>query len=261
MDTHILLIEADIHLSRLLELNLLDSPEYNADFAQESQHRYCLNTVHNGTEGLITARESQPDLILLGMNLPDFSAFEICRRLRSTGNQVPLILLGTGHEIRDCVAGLDAGADDYIFQPFAMEELRARIRSRLRRVSLEAQPNRLQFEELTLDRATREVYRHRQAIELTAREFALLEYFMTHPRQVMTRNQILDRVWNDNPSIDPNILDVYMRYLRLKLEQHHKQRLLHTVRSVGYVLRKPLLKQVPPVKLASSATHSHLLVG
>ncbi|MBD3884175.1 response regulator transcription factor [Phormidium tenue FACHB-886] len=261
MNAHILLIAADPHLSQLVELELLDSPEDPVDFTQTNQYRYSLSVAHNGIEGLITARESQPDLILLGINLPDCSGVEICRRLRSTGNQVPLILLSTEDKILDCVAGLDAGANDYIVQPFAMEELRARMRARLRRVALEAEPSRLQFEDLTLDRVTRDVYRRRQAIELTAKEFTLLEYFMAHPRQVMTREQILNHVWNDNPDIDSNVLDVYVRYLRLKLEQHHKQRLIHTVRGVGYALREPSLKKGSPVRLAGLATHSSRLAG
>lgn len=257
MNIHILLIEADPHLSRLIELDLLNSPEDKASFTQTNRHHYSLSIAHDGTEGLIIARESQPDLILVGINLPDFSGIEVCRRLRSTGNQVLLILLSTENRILDCVASLDAGADDYIVQPFAMEELRARMRSRLRRVALKANTNRLQFAELTLDRATREVYRHRQAIELTVKEFTLLEYFMAHPRQVMTREQILNYVWNDSPDIDSNILEVYVRYLRLKLEQHHKQRLIHTVRGIGYALREPSLREESPVKFAGLAADSN----
>lgn len=261
MNAHILLIAADHHLSRLIELDLLNSPEDDVGFPQTNQYHYSFSVAHNGIEGLIMARESQPDLILLGMNLPDFSGIEICRRLRSTGSQIPLILLSTENRICDRVAGLDAGADDYIVQPFAMEELRARMRARLRRVTLEAGPNRLQFEDLTLDRVTREVYRRRQAIELTVKEFTLLEYFMMHPRQVLTRTQILTHVWHDNPDIDSNILDVYTRYLRLKLEHHHKQRLIHTVRSVGYALREPSVETVSPVKLTGLATYSNRLAG
>jgi DNA-binding response OmpR family regulator len=261
MNAHILLIEADPHLSQSIELNLLDSPEENVGFVQINQYRYSLSIAHSGTEGLIAARELQPDLILLGMNLPDVSGVEICRRLRATGYQVPLILLSTGNEIRDCVTGLDAGADDYIVQPFTMEELRARMRSRLRRVALATEPNRLQFADLTLDRTTREVFRRWQAIELTAKEFNLLEYLMAHPRQVLTREQILNHVWQDNPDVDANIVEVYVRYLRLKLEQHHNQRLIHTVRGIGYALREPSLKKGSPVKLAGLVTHSNWLVG
>lgn len=261
MNTDILLIAADPHLSRSIKLDLLDSPEDTVGFTQTNQYRYSLSVAHNATEGLIMARELQPDLILADINLPDFSGVEICRRLRLTGNQVPVILLNTENNILDCVMGLDAGADDYIVQPFAMSELRARMRSRLRRVALAAEPNRLQFADLILDRATRELYRQRQAIELTAKEFALLEYLMVHPWQVLTREQILNHVWHDSPDIDSNILEVYVRYLRLKLEQHHKQRLIHTVRSVGYVLREPSVKKDSPAQLAGLVARSNRLAG
>lgn len=256
MNTHILLIEPNIHLTRLVESDLLNGSECDTGSVQSSQRHYCLSIARSGMEGLRHVRQSPPDLILLDMTLPDCSGVEMCRWLRSNGIQVPLILISTGHEIRDCLAGLDAGADDYVLHPFDMEELRARMRSRLRRTTLEVKPNRLQFEELTLDRLTREVYRNRYGIELTVKEFALLEYFMTHPRQVMTRDQILYQVWHDNLDIASNILDVYVRHLRLKLEQHQMSRLIHTVRGVGYVLREPPVRQVSPMKLVNSKTHS-----
>ena len=195
------------------------------------------------------------------MSLPDFSGLEICRRLRSIGNQIQLILLGARHNVKECVAGLDAGANDYVFPQMAMEELKARMRSRLRRARLEDRCDRLHFGELVLDRLTHDVYRHQHAIALTAREFSLLEYFMAHPRRVMTRYQILEQVWTQNTDIDSNVLDVYIRYLRLKLEQHHMPRLIHTVRGVGYVLREPTLKQNVSLNLVKSAVHPALLVA
>lgn len=260
MNAHILLIEADPHWSRILELNLLNS-EDDVDFTQTKKCRYCLSIAYDSIEGLTIAREAKPDLILLNMNFSNFSSLEICRRLRSTGNQVPLILIGTKDQVHDCIMGLDAGADDFILHPFAMSELRARIRSRLRRIEMELDSTQLRFEALTLDRATREVYYHQQSIGLTTKEFTLLEYLMIHPRQVMTRDQILNHVWHDNFEIESNILDVYIRYLRLKLEQHHNQRLIHTVRSVGYVLRESLPTQVSSVNLADFATDRSALAG
>jgi two-component system OmpR family response regulator len=135
------------------------------------------------------------------------------------------------------VAGLDAGADDYIVKPFSLEELLARVRAHLRRTQ-EDNPDLLQFADLSLNRITREVYRGNRAIELTAKEFELLEYLMAHPRQVLTRDQILERVWGYDFMGDSNIIEVYVRYLRLKLEAEEEKRLIQTVRGVGYVLRE-----------------------
>ena len=246
MNTQVLLIEADIQKAQLLASNLVESSGYDMN------NRICLTVAHSGVEGLICVNEFQPDLILLGMSLPDFSGLEVCRRLRSVNAQVQLILLGSQHNIQDCVAGLDAGANDYIFPQMAMEELQARVRSRLRRAKLEARHNHLRFGDLTLNRLTHEVYRHRHAITLTAKEFSLLEYFMKHPQYVMTRDQILEQVWTNNLNIDSNVLDVYVRYLRVKLEQYQMPRLIHTVRGVGYVLREPTLKQNSPLNLVKS---------
>ncbi|MGG6239407.1 winged helix-turn-helix domain-containing protein [Nodosilinea sp. AN01ver1] len=246
MNIQILLIDANIQRVQLLASHLLKSSECDL-----GSHIY-LAVAYSGAEGVIYGHELQPDLILLGASLPDFSGLEICRQLRSTGNRVQLILLGASQNIEDCVAGLDAGANDYVFPQISMEELMARVRSRLRRARLETQRNRLHFGELMLDRLTHEVYRYRYAIALTAREFSLLEYFMEHPQRVMTRDQILEQVWTKNSDIDSNVLDVYIRYLRVKLEQHQMPRLIHTVRSVGYVLRAPTPRQASPLNLVKS---------
>ncbi|WP_017302267.1 response regulator transcription factor [Nodosilinea nodulosa] len=249
MNTQILLIEADIRRAQFLVSNL-------SEFSEPGLGGHtCFTVARSGVQGLLYARELQFDLILLGMGLPDFSGLEICRRLRSTGNRAQIMVLGARHGIQDCVAGLDAGANDYLFPQISMEELKARMRSRLRRARLETQCNRLHFENLTLDRLTHDVYRHRHAIALTAREFSLLEYFMAHPRRVMTRDQILEQVWTKNPDIESNVLDVYIRYLRVKLEQHQMPRLIHTVRGVGYVLREPTRRQASPVCLVQPAAH------
>lgn len=168
--------------------------------------------------------------------LPGISGLEICHRLRQTGNKVPIILLTAKDEVSDRVAGLDAGADDYVIKPFSIEELLARIRAGLRR-DREENTDLLVFQDLSLNRATREVYRDRRPIELTAKEFDLLEYLISHPRQVLTRDQILERVWGYDFMGDSNIIEVYVRYLRLKLEARDESRLIQTVRGVGYVLR------------------------
>ncbi len=220
----ILIVEDEAKLAQFIKLEL----EYEG---------YQVTTAQDGLSGLAHARETNFDLILLDWMLPGISGPEICRRLRSTGDQVPIILLTAKDEVSDRVAGLDSGADDYIVKPFSIEELLARVRANLRRTQ-EEDIDLLQFLDLRLNRATREVYRGDRFIELTAKEFDLLEYLIAHPRQVLTRDQILERVWGYDFMGDSNIIEVYIRYLRLKLEAEKEQRLIQTVRGVGYVLRE-----------------------
>jgi two-component system OmpR family response regulator len=220
----ILIVEDEEKLSKFLELEL-------------KYQDYEVIVCPDGITGLTTARESPPDLVLLDWMLPGISGLEVCRRLRATGSKVPIILLTAKDEISDRVAGLDAGADDYIVKPFSIEELLARIRANLRR-NQEADPDELHFLDLSFNRRTREVKRGNRLIELTATEYDLLEYLMSHPRQVLTREQILERVWGYNFGGDSNIIEVYVRYLRLKLEANQESRLIQTVRGVGYVLKE-----------------------
>jgi two-component system OmpR family response regulator len=224
MTSHILVVEDEAKLAQFIELEL----KYEG---------YQVTVAKDGLAGLTAARETHPDLILLDWMLPGISGLEICRRLRLTGDRVPIVLLTAKDEISDRVAGLDAGADDYIVKPFSLEELLARVRAHLRRTQ-EDNPDLLQFTDLRLNRSTREVSRGDRAIELTAKEFELLEYLMSHPRQVLTRDQILERVWGYDFMGDSNIIEVYVRYLRLKLEAQQEKRLIQTVRGVGYVLRE-----------------------
>jgi len=224
MTAHILLIEDEIKLARFIELEL-------------NSEGYKTSIAHDGITGLTLARESSPDIAIIDWMLPGISGVEICRRLRSTGNSIPIILLTAKDEVSDRVAGLDAGADDYVVKPFSIEELLARIRAHLRRTQ-ETNEDILQFADLSLNRLTRQVYRGKRSIELTAKEFDLLEYLISHPRQVLTREQILTKVWGYDFMGDSNIIEVYVRYLRLKLEENQEQRLIHTVRSVGYALRE-----------------------
>ncbi len=224
MTTQILVVEDEEKLAQFIELEL----KYEG---------YEIMVAKDGLSGLTAARESNPDLILLDWMLPGISGLEICRRLRLTGNKVPIILLTAKDDISDRVAGLDAGADDYIVKPFSLEELLARVRAHLRRTH-EENPDLLQFADLQLNRSTREVYRGDRLMELTAKEFDLLDYLMSHPRQVLTRDQILERVWGYDFMGDSNIIEVYIRYLRLKLEAEQEKRLIQTVRGVGYVLRE-----------------------
>ncbi|BAU66091.1 two component transcriptional regulator [Stanieria sp. NIES-3757] len=224
MAVRILLVEDEVKLARFIELEL-------------KSEGYQISVAHDGITGLAMARESPPDLAILDWMLPGLTGVEICRRLRSTGNLVPVIFITGRDEISDRVMGLDAGADDYVVKPFSIEELLARIRAHLRR-NQKSEPDLLQFADLSLNRLTREVYRNGELIELTAKEFELLEYLLTHPRQVLTKNQILERVWGYDFMGDSNIIEVYIRYLRLKLEQNNQNRLIHTVRGVGYSLRE-----------------------
>jgi DNA-binding response OmpR family regulator len=223
MTAHILLVEDEIKLAKFIELEL-------------SYEGYRLTVVHDGQAGLTAARESKPDLVILDWMLPYLSGIEVCRRLRTTGDKVPIMLLTAKDEISDRVVGLDAGADDYLVKPFSIEELLARVRAHLRRTQ-EVDADILQFDDLSLNRRTREVWRGLRLIELTAKEFDLLEYLLAHPRQVITRDRILEQVWGYDFMGDSNIIEVYIRYLRLKLEVNNEKRLLQTVRSVGYVLR------------------------
>ncbi|MFB2767995.1 response regulator transcription factor [Pelatocladus sp. BLCC-F211] len=224
MTAHILLVEDEVKLARFVELEL-------------TSEGYQVSVAHDGITGLTLARESSPDLAILDWMLPGLSGVEICRRLRSTGSSIPIILLTAKDEVSDRVAGLDAGADDYVVKPFSIEELLARIRAHLRRTQ-ETDEDLLQFEDLKLNRRTREVFRDQRAIDLTAKEFDLLEYLLSHPRQVFTRDQILEKVWGYDFMGDSNIIEVYVRYLRLKLEENNEKRLIHTVRGVGYALRE-----------------------
>lgn len=223
MTAHILLVEDEVKLAKFIQLEL-------------GYEGYQVSVADDGLAGLTAARESQPDLVILDWMLPGLSGVEICRRLRTTGDQVPIILLTAKDEVSDRVAGLDAGADDYVVKPFSIEELLARVRAHLRRTQ-ETDPDVLQFADLILNRRTREVYRGERIIELTAKEFDLLAYLLAHPRQVIARDRILEQVWGYDFMGDSNIIEVYIRYLRLKLEANNEKRLLQTVRSVGYVLR------------------------
>jgi DNA-binding response OmpR family regulator len=223
MKEHILLVEDDPKLSEFISAEL-------------SLEGYQVTIAINGVEGLTLARDTPPALIVLDWMLPEISGLDVCLRLRKTGCKIPIIMLTAKDEIPDRVTGLNAGADDYLTKPFSIEELLARINARIRRMYPEVSDN-LQFEDLSLNRLSREVYRAEQRIELTAKEFDLLEFLLRHPQQVLTREQILEAVWSYDFVGESNIIEVYIRALRIKLEVSNSKRLLHTVRGVGYVLR------------------------
>lgn len=195
----------------------------------------------DGVAALDIIREQTPDLVVLDLLMPRLDGLSTCRRLRSGGETVPVLMLTARDAVGDRVAGLDVGADDYLGKPFALNELLARIRALLRRTAQPAagRADPLRFADLRMDRATREVTRGERMLALTRTEFTLLELFLTHPRKVLTREAILRHVWGFDFEPASNSLDVYMMYLRRKTEVDDASRLLHTVRGVGFVLRAP----------------------
>lgn len=223
MKERVLIIEDDEGILRVLRRTL-------------TYEGYQVETALDGETGLKKAREWRPDLLILDLMLPGMDGLEVTQRLRTEGN-IPILMLTAKDTITDRVLGLDAGADDYMTKPFELDELMARVRALLRRTQLERAPV-LTFNDLTLDTSTRLASRRGRTITLTAKEYDLLELFMRHPRQVMTREMIFDRVWGYDFGGESNVLDVYIRYLRQKLENEGEPRLIHTVRGVGYVLRE-----------------------
>ncbi|MGQ0840690.1 response regulator transcription factor [Actinokineospora sp.] len=206
---------------------------YQVDLASDGQQ--ALDSVL-GTDG------ARPDAMVLDVMMPRLDGLEVCRRLRGVGDDLPILVLTARDLVSDRVAGLDAGADDYLPKPFALEELLARLRALLRRATPEqpgtAPAASLRFADLELDPGTREVRRGERAISLTRTEFALLELLLSHPKQVLTRGRILEEVWGYDFPTSGNALEVYVGYLRRKTEAEGEPRLLHTVRGVGYVLRE-----------------------
>jgi two-component system response regulator MprA len=223
MDEKILIIEDDKTLSRILEKAL-------------SQAGYQVETAQEGETGVIIAENHDPALVMLDWRLPGMSGLEVVQQLRSRCT-MPILMLTANDALDDRVQGLDAGADDYMTKPFELDELLARVRALLRRTQAERTPV-LIFADLSMNLQTREVHRTDRLISLTAKEFDLLELFLRHPRQVLTRDVIFDRVWRYDFGGTSNVLDVYVRYLRQKLEEQGEARLIQTVRGVGYILKE-----------------------
>jgi two-component system response regulator MprA len=193
----------------------------------------------DGAEAVRRLAVVRPDAVLLDVLMPGIDGLEVCRRMRHTGDRTPVLMLTARDAIGDRVAGLDAGADDYLPKPFALEELLARLRALMRRSGWEEDVRSLRFDDLELDTVAYECRRGERPIDLTRTEFLLLELFLRHPRQVLTREVILERVWGYDFGPGSNSLEVYVGYLRRKTEAEGEPRLLHTVRGVGYVLRSP----------------------
>jgi two-component system response regulator MprA len=199
--------------------------------------RHDVRLAEDGQQALDTLAESTVDAIVLDVMMPRVDGLEVCRRLRAAGDRTPVLMLTARDAVDDRVDGLDAGADDYLVKPFALRELNARLRALLRRV--DSGGPTLAFADLVLDRSAHEVRRGARPIELSKTEFSLLETFLEHPRQVLTRSVLFERVWGYDFGATSNALGVYIGYLRRKTEEGGERRLLHTVRGVGYVLREP----------------------
>jgi len=201
---------------------------------------FTVATADDGAAALAAILEDRPDAVILDVMMPTLDGLETCRRLRAAGDDVPVLMLTARDEVSDRVAGLDAGADDYLAKPFALEELLARLRAMLRRIPVQddSDPAVLRYGDLVLDVNTREAHRGERNLRLTRTEFNLLHALMRRPRQVLTREQLLDDVWGFDFATTANSLEVYIGYLRRKTEVGDEIRLIHTIRGVGYVLRE-----------------------
>lgn len=219
----VLIVEDENQVARLIELEL-------------SYEGYQVDIAKNGKEALDRVEKFKPDLIILDWLLPEIDGLEVTRRIRSDGNDVPVIVLTGKDGLSDKVASLDSGADDYITKPFATEELLARIRAIIRRRPQVAE-GVLEYHDLWLDQFARVAKRAKTILDLRAKEFALLRIFLLYPEQVLTREFIFDKVWGYNFLGESNVIEVYVRYLRTKLEELGPGRLIHTVRGVGYILK------------------------
>lgn len=228
MKERILIIEDEENIARVLQLEL----EFEG---------YETATAYTGPDGLIKYREEQWNLVLLDLMLPGLNGLDVLRRIRATEADTPVILLTAKNNVEDKVAGLDLGANDYVTKPFEIDELLARIRSALR-FSTTAEPVKdehlHEFAGLSIHEQTREVKRDERQIELTPREYELLLYLLRHPNQVLSREQLLNAVWGYDYFGDTNVVDVYIRYVRKKLEHEGESTLIQTVRGVGYVLKQ-----------------------
>jgi DNA-binding response OmpR family regulator len=220
----ILIVEDEVEIANFLRRGLL-------------MEGFQVTIAADGSRGLAAARDEPHDLVILDLMLPGIDGLEVARRLRAASD-VPIIMLTARDKVENRVEGLESGADDYLVKPFAFEELLARVRVQLRRRQNERQNEVLRFANLTLDTAAHELRVADRRVELTAKEYELLELFMRHPQQVLTREVIYDRVWGYDFGGESNIIEVYVRYLRQKLEGDGSSRLIQTVRGVGYILRE-----------------------
>ncbi len=219
---HILVVEDEERLAALVRRVL-------------AEERHAVDVAHDGESGLDLADSGTYDLVILDVMLPGMDGFEVCRQMRADGVHTPVLMLTARGSVEDRVAGLNAGADDYLVKPFALEELLARVNALLRRRTGTLDTStELQVKDLTLDLVRHEVRRGNRILELTAKEFALLEYLMRHPGQVLSRTQITDHVWRYDIDALSNVVDTYIHYLRDKVDKGHNNPLIKTIRGVGY---------------------------
>lgn len=219
----ILIVEDEFKVARFLERGLKE--EY-----------YAVDVAYDGEEGLLLAKSYDYDLMILDLSLPKKDGFQLLQEFRATGKSCLVLMLTAKDGIADRVRGLDAGADDYLTKPFAFEELLARIRALLRR-GQKATVTKLQIADLCLDLVTHQVTRANKPIILTAKEYALLDYFLRHAGKIITRTQLVEHVWDANADPFTNVIDVYVHYLRDKIDRGFKPQLIHTVRGIGYILK------------------------
>lgn len=201
-----------------------------------SEEGFAVDVASEGKEALLKAEINPYDLIILDVMIPELDGISVCRELRKKKHQAPILMLTAKGSVKDKVLGLNSGADDYLTKPFEFEELLARSRALLRRKT-DVTGTLLQVADLTLDQLTKEVKRAGKKIELTAKEYALLQYLMQHADQVVSRTTLSERVWNESFDSFTNVIDVYINYLRKKIDEGHKIRLIHTLRGQGYVLK------------------------
>ena len=225
MKAHILIVEDDLHTSNALRRML-------------AYAGYKVSIAGNGEDALSIIRISPPDLLILDLMLPGIDGLEVCHHIRNAGNDVAILMLTARDAIADRVTGFAMGADDYLVKPFSLDELLARINALLRRCNPIDVPHEvLIFEDLELDTATRQSKRGNRLIDLSTTEFELLSLFMRNPRLVLTRSLLMDRIWGMDFEGGPNVLEVYIGHLRVKLEKQNETRLIQTIRGAGYVLR------------------------
>jgi len=227
MNAQILIVDDDIRVTGALRRTL-------------AYEGYQVSVAGNGEQALMVARTKPPDLVILDLMLPGIDGLEVCRRLRSAGDSIAVLMLTARDAVVDRVAGLETGADDYLVKPFALEELLARVKALLRRHNpSDIAREVLLFEDLELDMATRQARRGDRRIDLSTTEFELLALFLRNPRIVLTRSLLMERIWGNDFEGGPNVLEVYIGHLRSKLEQNGEKRLIQTIRGAGYVLRTP----------------------
>ena len=220
----ILLVEDEKKIASFIERGL------------KEQH-YAVDVAYDGSKGLFLAQVNPYDLIILDLMLPGYDGLTICKKLRKDGSNTPILMLTAKDEVEDKVQGLDAGADDYLTKPFAFEEFLARVRVLLRRDN-QNKSSKLQIADLELDQLTHKVFRSGKEIELTSTEYSLLEYLMMHANEVVTRTMISEHVWNDDFDSFSNVINVYINYLRRKIDKDFKKKLIHSIRGTGYILKE-----------------------